>query len=105
MRTALANQTQAPEGGVSPADTPASGHTATTPTVVDLWYRAETGCLLGEPARYLPRPDALRASIARDVGWDDIRADTTISHLYAALRLADLVANSDACATTWWTPR
>ncbi|MCI4066319.1 hypothetical protein MRQ36_28710 [Micromonospora sp. R77] len=72
------------------------------PNIVDTWYRAEAGCLLGQPTRYLPDRSALRQAVTREVGLEQIRPTTTIAQLYAALRLSELVEKPEACDAPWW---
>lgn len=66
------------------------------------WQRAETGCLLGDVRPYLPDRAELRTAIDREVGSTQVRADVTVRHVYAALRLTQLVTDPASCDATWW---
>ncbi|MEV0001576.1 hypothetical protein AB0H28_04720 [Micromonospora sp. NPDC050980] len=75
---------------------------STVPTIVNLWYLAETQCLLGRTSPQLPTVDELRQLVHREIGTDRINPDTTVRHLYAALRLTELVSRPGSCSRVWW---
>ncbi|MFF5175655.1 hypothetical protein ACFY3U_23930 [Micromonospora sp. NPDC000089] len=93
---ALDRLQQAPMTGPTSAASPAPV------PLVENWYLAEAGCLLGQPTRYLLKVADLRRSVQREVGSERIRSEVTVRQLYAAVRLAELRADPGSCANTWW---
>ncbi|WP_091082534.1 hypothetical protein [Micromonospora nigra] len=72
-----------------------------THRVVDTWYLAEAGCLLGKPTRYLPQGE-----LPSDWLTGAVDPQASIHHLYAVVRLAELMRRpSYTCGKGWWAAR
>ncbi|MGN9813420.1 hypothetical protein ACTMSW_29220 [Micromonospora sp. BQ11] len=71
--------------------------------IVEIWYAAEAWCLLGRPSGHLPDRAELNRLLDQQVGLNEIDPGASVRQLYAALRLDEIVHDSDSnCQQAWW---